>query len=56
MRALGLVLYGLAVLPILFALFAAWYALSWGIQMAGWSCSMASRASPHGHCGSPDEC
>ncbi len=35
MRALGLVLYGLAALPILFALFAAWYALSWGTHPGG---------------------
>ena len=35
MRKLGLALYGLAVSPILFALFGACYALSWGVHAGG---------------------
>jgi hypothetical protein len=34
-RTLGLVLYGLAVVPILLALFGAWFAVSWGAHPAG---------------------
>lgn len=34
MRTLGLVFYGLAVVPILISLFLVWYALSWGLHPA----------------------